>query len=93
MMQTDVQSTHLTASGVVSANGARLKAVSYRGDGQAGSILFKDGGASGTTLLELDVGTSDTFTIYILIPGEGVRFPTNIYATLTHVGAITAFYG
>ena len=92
-MQTDVKSTHLTADGTVSANPARLKALSYRGNGTDGSILFKNGGSGGTTLLELDVGTSDTFTIYILLPGEGVRFDTNIYADLTNVSAITAFYG
>jgi hypothetical protein len=93
MMQTDVLATHLTADGTVSGNRARLKAVSYRGDGTAGSILFKNGGASGATLLELDVGTSDTFTIYLLLPGEGILFSAGIYADLTHVSAITAFYG
>jgi hypothetical protein len=56
-------------------------------------VSIKNGGASGTTLLELDVGTSDSFTIYVLIPGEGIRFDTNIYADLTNVSAITAFYG
>ena len=93
MMQTDVLATHLTASGTVSANRARLKGISYRGDGTAGNIQFKDGGSSGTVLLELDVGTSDTFTIYLLIPGEGVLFSNSIYAALSHVSAITAFYG
>lgn len=92
-MQTDVSATHLTADGAVSATPARLKAVSYRGDGSAGSIVFKNGGASGTTLLTLDVGTSDTFTIYILLPGEGIRFSESIYADVTHVSALTAFYG
>ena len=92
-MQTDVKAAHLIADGTVSANPARLKALSYRGNGTDGSILFKNGGSGGTTLLELDVGTSDTFTIYILLPGEGVRFDTNIYADLTNVSAITAFYG
>jgi hypothetical protein len=93
MMQTDVKSAHLTSSGSVYAGPARLKAVSYRGNGSNGSILFKDGGSGGTTQLELDVGTSDSFTIYILIPGEGVRFNTNIYATLANVSAVTCFYG
>jgi len=92
-MQTDVKATHLTASGSIAGGPARLKALSYRGNGSDGGILLKNGGSSGTTLLELDVGTSDTFTIYILLPGEGVRFDTNIYATMTNVSAITAFYG
>lgn len=92
-MQTDVKSTHLTADGFVSANRARLKAVSYRGNGTDGNLSFKNGSSSGTTLVELDVGTSDSFTIYVLIPGEGVLFPDGIYADLTNVSAITAFYG
>ena len=92
-MQTDILSTHLTASGTVSANRNRLKAVSYRGNGLDGSLIFKDGGASGTTLLELDVGTSDSFTIYVILPGEGILFQNNIFAALTNVSAITAFYG
>lgn len=92
-MQTDVKAAHLTSSGVIFGGPARLKALSYRGNGTAGNIVFKNGGASGTTLVELDVGTSDTFTIYILIPGEGVRFTSDIYATLTNVSAVTAFYG
>jgi hypothetical protein len=92
-MQTDILSTHLTASGTVSANRNRLKAVSYRGNGLDGSLIFKNGGASGTTLLELDVGTSDSFTIYVILPGEGILFQNNIYAALTNVSAITAFYG
>jgi len=92
-MQTDVLATHLTASGTVSANRGRLKAVSYRGSGLDGSLIFKNGGASGTTLLELDVGTSDSFTIYVILPGEGILFQNSIYAALTNVSAITAFYG
>ena len=92
-MQTDVLATHLTASGTVSGNRNRLKAVSYRGNGLDGSLVFKDGSASGTTLLELDVGTSDSFTIYVILPGEGILFQNNIYAALTNVAAITAFYG
>jgi len=91
-MQTDVLATHLTADGAVSSGRARLKAVSYRGDGSAGSILFKNG-SGGSTLLTLDVGTSDTFTIYILLPGEGILFSESIYADVTHVSALTAFYG
>jgi len=93
MMQTDVKSTNLTTSGFVVQNPARLKSISYRGNGSNGQIQFKNGGANGTVLTELDVGTSDSFTIYLLVPGEGVRFDTSIYASLTNVSAITAFYG
>ncbi len=94
MMQTDVKSTHLTASGNIDGlNRNRLKSVSYRGDGQDGYVRLRNGGASGTILCELDVGTSDTFTIYVLLPGEGILFPSGIYVDISHVSATTVFYG
>lgn len=92
-MQGDVLSTYLASSGSVSTNRNRLKSVSYRGNGTLGSLVFKDGGASGTALLELSVGTGDTVTNYVILPGEGVLFGSNIYAVLTNVSAATVFYG
>jgi hypothetical protein len=92
MQQTDVNSTHRASSGAVTTDRARLKSISYRGNGTAGYVRVRDGSASGTILVELDVGTSDTFTIYVLIPGEGVLFPTSIYVQLSNVDAITAFW-
>lgn len=93
MMQTDVKSTHLTASGTVFNGRARLKSVSYRGNGTDGYVRFRDGGSSGPILCELDVGTSDTFTIYLLLPGEGIVFQTSIYVEISNVSATTVFYG
>lgn len=92
MQQTDVNSTHRASSGAVTTDRARLKSISYRGNGTAGFVKVRDGSASGTILVELDVGTSDTFTIYVLVPGEGVLFPTSIYVQMSNVDAITAFW-
>ena len=92
-MQTDVNTTHLTASGTVFNGRSRLKSVSYRGNGSDGYVRFRDGGSTGPILCEIDVGTSDTFTIYLLVPGEGVLFITSMYAEMSNVNAITAFYG
>lgn len=93
-MQTDIRAQHLTASGNVNGlNRNRLRSISYRGDGTDGYVRLRNGGASGTVLCELDVGTSDTFTIYVLLPGEGILFPDGIYADLSHVAATTVFYG
>ena len=92
-MQTDVKSNHLTASGTVFNGRTRLKSISYRGNGTDGYVRLRDGGSSGPILCELDVGTSDTFTIYVLLPGEGVLFQTSLYADLSNVLAVTAFYG
>lgn len=94
MMQTDIKSQHLNASGNVNGlNRNRLRSISYRGDGTDGYVRLRNGGASGTILCELDVGTSDTFTIYVFLPGEGILFPDGIYADLSHVAATTVFYG
>lgn len=93
MMQTDVKSAHLTASGTAFNGRTRLKSVSYRGNASDGFIKFRDGGSTGPVLCELDVGTSDSFTIYVLIPGEGVLFQTSLYVELSNVSATTVFYG
>lgn len=93
-MQTDIKSQHFTASGNVNGlNRNRLRSVSYRGNGTDGYLRLRDGGASGAILCELDVGTSDTFTIYVLLPGEGILFPSGIYVDLSNVSATTVFYG
>ena len=93
-MQTDVRSQHVTASGNIAGLGrARFKSLSYRGNGTDGYVRLRDGGASGTILCELDVGTSDSFTIYVLLPGEGILFPSGIYVELSNVSAATVFYG
>ena len=93
-MQYDVLSTHLNTSGVVSATRNRLKGFSVVGSGTTGTVQFKDGGASGTILCEVDVpGNTNVNSFYIMIPGEGILFGTSIYATITNLGSVTAFYG
>jgi hypothetical protein len=93
-MQTDVKSQHVTASGNIAGLGrVRFKSMSYRGNGTDGYVKLRDGGASGTVFCELDVGTSDTFTIYVLMPGEGILFPNGIYLDISNVSAVTVFYG
>jgi hypothetical protein len=94
MMQTDIQSQHLTASGNIAGLGRnRFKAISYRGNGTDGYVRLRNGGSGGAILCELDVGTSDSFTIYALLPGEGILFPSGIYVDLSNVSACTVFYG
>ena len=92
-MQTDVKSTHLTASGIAFNGRTRLKSVSYRGNASNGYVRFRDGSSTGPILCELDVGTSDSFTIYVLLPGEGIVFQTSLYVDISNVDAATVFYG
>jgi len=93
--QYDVKSTHLNASGTIFAQPARIKGFSICATAStAGTLLLKDGGSGGTTMIELDIpSNSNPNSFYILVPGEGVRCYTNIYATLTGVASVTVFYG
>ena len=93
-MQTDVKAAHVTASGDIDGlNRNRFKSISYRGNGTDGYVRLRNGGSGGAILCELDVGTSDSFTIYVLLPGEGILFSSGIYIELSNVSAATVFYG
>ena len=94
-MQYDVKSTHLNASGSIYAARARVKGFSICATASsAGTLLLKDGGSSGTTLIEIDIpSNSNPNSFYVLVPGEGVLFGTNISATLTNIASVTVFYG
>lgn len=94
-MQYDVKSTHLNASGSIYSARARVKGFSICATASsAGTLLLKDGGSGGTTLIEIDIpSNSNPNSFYVLVPGEGVLFGTNIYATLTNIASVTVFYG
>jgi len=100
-MQTDVlASVPLTASGqFASQNSAgniqscRVKAIYIVPGASAGSVVLTDGGASGSTRMTVNTVGSVTQPTYLLMPGEGVRFSTNVYATVTGIGSVTIFYG
>ena len=94
-MQYDVKSTHLNASGSIYAARARVKGFSICATASsAGTLLLKDGGSSGTTLIEIDIpSNSNPNSFYVAVPGEGVLCQTNIYATLTNIASVTVFYG
>ena len=99
-MQTDVQaSVPLTSTGQFTNQTptalarTRVKAVYMVPTGTAGSVVFKDGGASGTTVMTLNTVASATEPTYLLLPGEGVLFSTNVYGDVTSIGSVTIFYG
>jgi hypothetical protein len=91
-MQTDVKSTHVEATGTVVSGRNRLKAYHCISGGTAGDVIFRDGGASGTILLQFNVGTG-TQPITLVVPGEGILFTTDIHVTLPTSAKITTFYG
>lgn len=99
-MQTDV-----LASGVRTTDGqlqdqagnvlgrVRVKAIYIVPDTTAGSVVFKDGGASGSTKITVNTLASSTTPDYVLMPGEGLLFQTDVYVDLTSVVSVMVIYG
>jgi len=91
-MQYDVKNVHANASGSLVAYRTRVKGLIITSTGTgAGTLVLKDGGSGGTTLVEVDVPSTAAFH-NVLVPGEGVLFETSVYATLTNC-YISIFYG
>jgi hypothetical protein len=96
MMQTDVKSAHLSAAGTLFNGPTRLKGlIICPAVSTAATIQFKDGGSSGTVLLEIDIVSNSNPNTYTFdIPGEGIKFNSTLYLALSAaVTGVTAFYG
>lgn len=91
-MQTDVMAASLTTSDTAYASRARLRGAVIVPGSANGSVVFKDGGSSGTTIMTIPtIANGEPFNV--LIPAQGVLFETNIYVALTGTNtATTVFY-
>ena len=99
-MQTDVQaSVPLTSTGQftnqtpTALGRTRIKAVYIVPTGTGGSVIFKNGGSGGTVVMTLNTVASATQPTYLIFPGEGVLFSTNVHGTVANVTSVTIFYG
>lgn len=91
-MQFDVRNASVSSTGTLVAFRTRIKGLLVTPTATAGSVVLKDGGASGST--EITITTAANAAPFsVLIPGDGVLFETNVHATLTDVAAVSAFYG
>jgi hypothetical protein len=95
MVQTDVKSAHYTgvSATLVSAR-TRLRGLIFLGDGTAGDMIFRDGGASGAVKCQLNLPANSNNDVSVTIPGEGILFETNIYVSMPgSSSSVTIFYG
>ena len=102
-MQYDVlASAPLTATGQVTDNASspnnllrlRIKGLYFINGATAGSVVFRDGGASGSVLLTLNTPASTASgASYIIMPGEGILVETNLHGTVTTTTTVVVFYG
>ena len=89
-MQTDVKSAQVTSTNTAYADATRVKAVtvSYA---TGGTVVLKDGGSGGTTRFSFTAPAA-AGSEHILFPGEGIKFNTDVHATLASA-TIVVFYG
>jgi hypothetical protein len=91
-MRSDGKSTTLTADGDVFAGPARIASIYYVASATAGSVVIKDGGASGTTVVDLATPASATATQFIDFSGNPIRCSESAYCDLTDVTSVTVVY-
>lgn len=90
-MAYDIQAATVTANNVAVNKRARVKGLSYVTGGTAGSVVLKDGGSGGTTVLTLN--TPATTDIYdLMIPDNGILCATNVHVTVSNVTSVTVLY-
>jgi hypothetical protein len=93
MMQTDVLSSHVEATGTMVTGRVRVKGYQCLSGGTAGDIILRDGGSGGTIRLQFNIPANTNNPFANLIPGEGIVFYTDVYVTLPTGAKITVFYG
>ena len=90
-MQTDVMAGDVSATGTIYAARTRVRGMLVSPSSSAGSIILKDGGSSGTTIMTVPtVANGEPFSV--IIPANGVLFETDVYATVSNATGIV-FYG
>ena len=99
-MQTDVLASSVrTTSGQMQDQAGnnlgrvRVKALYIVPASGAGSVVFKDGGASGSTKMTVNTLASSTAPYWLLFPGEGSLFQTDVYATVPTGASVLVMYG
>jgi hypothetical protein len=90
-MQTDILASSLDASGTAFNQRTRVRGALIEPSGSAGSLVFKDGGASGTTKFTINT-TANGESFSMVIPADGILFRTDVYVALTNA-KVTVFYG
>ncbi len=90
-MQTDILASSLAASGTAFNQRTRVRGALIEPGASAGSVVFKDGGSGGTTVMTINTSAQgETFSM--VVPSDGILFKTDVYVALTNA-KVTVFYG
>lgn len=90
---TNVFSAHADATGTIYAGPTNLAGYQALAGSVAGEVVFRDGGSGGTVRLRINIPANQNNPFANLIPGNGIRFNTNIHVTLPTGAAATIFCG
>ena len=83
----DQGSAHATATAQMVAQNRRARLTSIQAKGNAsGSIIFRSGGATGTTVATYLFGTEG---LDMYLPGSGILFIDGIHATIAGTTGVT----
>ena len=94
-MQYDVKSTAIAAAqtnAAVFAGPARIKGLVVGVPTTGGTLTLRDG-SGGTVAFSLVIPSSSGGATSVVIPGEGIRCDSGIYATTPADMTVTVFYG
>jgi hypothetical protein len=93
MQQTDVKASYVSATATVFSGRVRFKGLLVTPGSATGTVVVRDGGSSGTTLVSTTTLASGT-PFPVIIPGEGVLCLTDLHVTVTGTATTTTvFYG
>ena len=91
-MLEQVLSKKLTADDTVSASPGKIWAARLISDGtNAGSVAFRDGGATGAIIWEMNVTSTAGDTEFVQFP-HGLSYETDLYADVTTIGSLWVAY-
>lgn len=73
----------------------RIKAIYGTSAALAGTVVLYDGtDSSGRALATISTPTAaNQGTYYLLLPGEGIKVNTGVYAAITNVDSVMLIYG
>lgn len=87
-----VNAASVTSDGTVVAGPVRLRAVQWRNVATAGSVVLKNGSGGSTLLTIYTPAATHAGNSYMVIPGAGIEFASEIYADVTGVDGVTCIY-
>jgi len=92
-MQTDIKSTYVSATATAFNGRTRFKSLFVTPGSATGTVVVRDGGASGTLLFSTATTASGT-PFNVLLPGEGILCTTDLYVVVTGTATTAVvFYG